>query len=388
MSTTPYPAGQGIRLGPVQLVDDQGNPVDPATLILTVKLPDGSTATFDIGQLHRLGIGHYQYIYTPLTGGHYAYSFVATGPDAAVEGEFTVSPSLMDSDAGQVFGWPGAYLTIPEFKAMPTGVNIDDLIANGSAASNDAELANILARASRWADNRCTIRLGAHAVLAERQSVRAARDGTIMLAPKHTSGNVPAIRLTRFAYGTPGQMVDATPAAAATWTGEDGLIILPFGGAGGSTPLQFGGPPPGGRMWVEYDYFAGFPITTLTDGSLATDTTLAAQDATGVEPGQALTVHDPGAEETVTVAGSWTPTTGPAAIPLSAGAAFDHPPGTGIGAMPMDIKLAVGQIAIVYIRRASDTGAPAMDKAVGVDMEALEASASEILDRYTRIGAN
>jgi len=382
MSTTPYAAGQAVRL-PCQLVDPvSGTPVDPETLSLTIRLPDGSTVTANLVDLTRLGVGSYEYVYTPPNEGRYAYWYRATAPNGGLDGEFTALPSGAYADSGQVFGWPGSYVTIAEFRAMPTGTNVDDLIANGSLAANDAELGNILLRASRWCDNYCAVQLGAHRVLSERQSVRVAGDGTITLSPRHTSGTVPAVSLSRLAYGSPGQMTDSTPAVY--WP-ADGLIVVPFTGGGGTVPLQFGGPPPGQRMWVEYDYIAGFPISILTAASAAAATTLAIQDATGIQPGQTLNIHHPGSEEAVSVATSWTPTTGPATLPLVGTAAYAHPAGTSIGAMPEDIKTAVGQMAVVLIRRSSDTGAPSVDKSVGTDMDVFQKAARMILDRYKRI---
>lgn len=382
MSTTPYPAGQAVRL-PVQLADPATNtPVDPETLALTIRLPDGSTLTRTIADLTRLDVGSYEYVYTPTLPGRYAYWFRATAPNGGLDGEFTASDTGVFADAGQVFGWPGSYVTVAEFRAMPTGTNVDDLIANGSRAANDAELGNILARASDWCDNYCNVPLGAHTILSERQPVRVQDDGTITLSPRQTSGAVPAVSLSRLAYGTPGQMVDATPTVV--WP-ADGLIVAPFGGGGGTVPLQFGGPPASRRMWVEYDYVAGFPITILTADATTDAASLHVQDATGIQPGQALAIHEPGSEETVTVATTWTPAAGPATLPLAGTTSHAHTAGASIGAMPEDIKTAVGQIAVILIRRSSDTGAPSVDKSVGTDMDVFQKSARMILDRYRRI---
>ena len=69
MSTTPYLAGQAVRL-PVQLADPATNtPVDPETLALTIRLPDGSTLTRTIADLTLLDVGSYEYVYTPTLPG-------------------------------------------------------------------------------------------------------------------------------------------------------------------------------------------------------------------------------------------------------------------------------------------------------------------------------
>jgi hypothetical protein len=387
VSTTPYVAGQAVRL-PVQVKDPtSGLLVDPQTLALTVTLPDGTSVSHLLVDLTRLAAGSYEYVYTPPSPGHYGYRYVSTAPNGGLEGQFDVLPADVFTDAGQIFGWPGAYLTVPEFRAMPTGTNLDDLINNGSRAANDAELANILLRASRWCDNYCRVQLGAHRVVSERQHVQVQRDGTVSISPRQTSGGVPPVSCSRLAYGTPGTLT-ATVTPTSQWV-EDGAFSIPLSGGGATSwsgPLQFGGPT-SGRMAVEYDYLAGYPITMLAASATAAATSLAVRDATGIQPGQQLNIHDPGVEEQVTVTSSWVPVTGPASIPVAA-TQYAHSAGAGIGAMPEDVKTAVGQMAVVLIRRSSDTGSPSVDKSVGADMEAFQNAARAILDRYRRVAAD
>jgi len=382
MSTTPYPFGQEVRLGPFVVTDPTtGQPIDPATMVVTVKLPDGTTQTPAVSH-DATGTCHVDWL--PPASGHYGYHAVSTLPNTAYEGQFDVLPSSVGSDAGQIFGWPGSYLTNAEFRAMPTGVNFDDLIANASAAANDSELANILLRASRWADNYCNIQLGAHQVLAEHETARIGRDGCLRLHPRQTSGHVPPISCTRVAYSAAvgGPATTVTPGAL--WV-EDGAMIIPLSPSGSwMGGFQFG-PPSGGTVAVEFDYIAGYPISALTSAATAGVTSLILADTTGIQPGEQLRITDPGVEEQVTVASTWTPAVGPGTVPLAVGTVNAHSAGTGIGTLPFDIKIAVGQIATVYVRKSSDTGTAALDKDLGPDMEAMEAAAAEILERYARV---
>lgn len=395
MSSTPYPFGQTVRI-PVAVRDGSGVLTNPVTLGLTIKLPDGSTVTFPIGALTNPSVGTFYYDYPTAIAGHYAYRYQATAPTTAIEGEFDVSTSLLDSDAGQLFGWPGSYLTLAEFKAMPTGVNVTDLIANGSAAANDAELANVLRRASRWCDTHCTIQIGAHTVTAERQSVRVGRDGMIRISPRQVSGTeasgIPLVSMSRIAYGRPGQLQTVTTPIA-QWI-QDNTFLTPIvsGPISWSGPqIQFGFSGAPGRLWVEYDYIAGFPITTFTAATTAATTSLPLADVTGIQPGQTLAIHDPGVEEQVTVATSWTPTTGAAPVPLAAATLYAHLAGAGAGAIPEAVKEAVCLAAVAYIRRSTDAGtgpSPALDTGTGADASASMDSAAELLEPYIRDGAD
>ena len=47
------------------------------------------------------------------------------------------------------------YLTVDEYKAAPTGVDVDQLIPGGTTAQNTAALADAIARGSSWADQIC-----------------------------------------------------------------------------------------------------------------------------------------------------------------------------------------------------------------------------------------
>ncbi|MBL7487083.1 hypothetical protein [Frankia sp. AgW1.1] len=383
MSTTPYPAGQAVRL-PAKFTDSTtGLGVDPETLTLTITLPDGSTETHAIGALTHLAAGSYEYVYTPPGSGHYGYEYKSTAPNGGLPGQFDALPDSVFTDAGQTFGWPTSYMTVAEFRAFPTGVDVNDLINNGSRAANDAELANQLLRASQWADGYCTIRLGAHQVLSEHDSLRVDSDGLLWLHPRQTSGLVPPIACTRLAYGSVGGPV-TTITPTSTWV-EDGAMAIPASGGGSSSwsgPIQFG-TPTGSRVAVEYDYTAGFPQTVLTADAALAATSLAVYERAGIQPGQMLRIHDPGTEETVTVSPTWTPATGAGTVAVSATLAA-HDTGTGVGSMPEDIRTAVAQMTVVLIRRSSDTGSPSVDKSVGTDMAVFSQSARTILDQYKR----
>jgi len=204
------------------------------------------------------------------------------------------------------------------------------------------------------------------------------------------------IAVSAFGYGHgPANLISLTPAQS--WV-QDSAAVIPLGGAGSwSGALQFGIPPRGARVAVQVTYTAGFPCTTLTTAADGGALALAVDDAVGIMPGERLRLHDPGREEQVTVAPAWTPTTGPATIPLTAATRHTHPLGTGVADMPMDIKTAVAQIAAALVRRPTDTGNgdafgggknPAVDSTAGGDQVRGYKAAVATLGRYRRATAD
>jgi len=395
VSTTPYAHGQTVRLPAADIRDGDGQAADPISLDLTIWLPDGTTTTVPISGLTRGAVGSWYYDYLPPTDGRYAYRFEAIGPTVAVDGAFVVAPSPFLAD-GPMPGWPGAYLTVAEFLATPEGsaVTSEDLVPGGSAAQQRAALATLLLRASEHADSITLVPLGAHQVV-EHQDVLARADGTILFAPRQVSGSIPLITVSQFGYG-PGAATVTSLTPTASWV-QDSAAVIPLGAGAWSGALRIGAPPRGARVHVQVTYTAGFPCTTLTAPAATGALELAVDDAVGIMSGRRLRLHDPGREEQVTVAAAWTPTVGPAALPLAAALRNDHPLGTGVADMPMDIKTAVAQIAAHLIRRPTDTGTsdafgggktPAVDVTAGGDQVRGYQAARATLDRYARSTAD
>lgn len=94
-----YDFGQPAVLFIEDIRTASGVLADPATLTLTIALPDGSTVTKNIGDLTHIGTGHYAYTFTPSAAGDYAYRFVATVPTTVGEGVFSVRRSVVVNGA-------------------------------------------------------------------------------------------------------------------------------------------------------------------------------------------------------------------------------------------------------------------------------------------------
>jgi hypothetical protein len=119
-----YPLGQAVRISTGTITGDAG-PVDPATLTVTISLPDTTTETFNLSDFTRSSVGVFHYDYLPAQAGGYDWRIVSTVPNAASEGSFTVDT------AGAHFDEP---VTLEDAKAH----------VNKTTTTDDAELQRML----------------------------------------------------------------------------------------------------------------------------------------------------------------------------------------------------------------------------------------------------
>jgi hypothetical protein len=254
------------------------------------------------------------------------------------------------------------YVGIPEFKASPTWLDTNDLIAGGSQAQNDDELNNILLRASWWADNWCNQRLGAHSVV-EQTRTRTDRYGRVVLHPS----NVPVRQVTGVAYGSDFQLLTALSDLSQVWV-EDarGIVISMVPNRGAFSTLEFGGIPSDGcEVYVQYSYIAGYASTVLSATVAQGATSITVADPTGLQPpatslvgtipGSTMRIWDAGQEEAVTIGNGYT--VGSSAVPLASALANAHTVTAGpagqipVSEMPPDIHQAVISMAVALMLR-------------------------------------
>ena len=112
-----YPFGQAVRLSST-IIGDSG-PTNPATLILTVTLPDTTTAVFNLAAFTLDSTGLYHLDYLPTLAGIHNWRIVATNPNTAAEGTFSVDA------VGAHFADPVALDYIKAHLNM-SGITIDD----------------------------------------------------------------------------------------------------------------------------------------------------------------------------------------------------------------------------------------------------------------------
>jgi hypothetical protein len=238
------------------------------------------------------------------------------------------------------------YVTAAEFVAHPTYLDVEALrpgVMDPDAQT--AELTNILLMSSAWADSVCNMAsLAAHRVDLSTQG-RVDGAGNLVVFPSDR----PVIAVDAVSYGSTFSRMAYVPQPKAR-VDKNQTIYVPVGGA-----------PVRGRVWVDITYTAGWVSTLLAGDAFDGVTSLTVLDATGIMPGASYRLWEPGVEETVTVAPTWTPPdlsapTGPVAVPLTAPTVHAHNEGAGWSGMPADMRLAVVNYTISQLMR-PDTAA-------------------------------
>ena len=249
-----------------------------------------------------------------------------------------------------------SYLTVAEYKRAPTGTdvaNLDYYTQSTDTTAQDAELANVIARASAWIDNYCELPNGlAASENTETERTWLTRDGWLRIRPK----NIPIISLQSLQWRV-------SPASA--WTPVDISNVQTFPRSfetqmwfpymegttltiGGSFAFPINAPytpfymPPQQaaqiedlQLTVQYSYINGYPNTMLVGAVAAGANSITVDDATGIVEGSTMTIYDGGNTEKVTassVSGSH--------VYLTRQLIFDHSDGIAVSAIPADVKQA------------------------------------------------
>jgi len=244
------------------------------------------------------------------------------------------------------------YLTLDEYKSAPTAIDLDNLVFNSQDPDvQDAELRNVIARASSWVDTFCNQVIGA-TVETEQQRSRVSTDGSIRFHPRFS----PIVALTNFEYGYPTNMASLGDCSIA-WI-EDQEIIIPNATLGTWTsqgPLSFGSynGGPGNQMFLRYTYVAGYTNTVTELPSIAGATQLTVHDGTGIVAGQMLEIYDSLNTEHVTVADTYV--FGSNVVPVTRPMVYAHNAGVSVSALPPAIKEAVILITTAFLKVRGDS---------------------------------
>lgn len=290
------------------------------------------------------------------------------------------------------------YMSTAEFVEWPTFLDLLNLRSGDTSLTDQtATLNKILLSASAWVDNYCEMgadgSLTAHA-RTENKRMRPDRWGRFLWHPDHT----PLISLTSMGYGTTiGSLTTYTAPAVFVEDARTAVVDLQAGNAQWSGSLQFGAPSAGGEVYTTWSYLAGYPNTLLTTTANAGATSLQLSEVMGIQAGQTLRVYDPGFDESITVASAWTPTTGPASIPLASGLLNGHATGAPVrvSAIPQDVFQATGLYAIALLMRpdtAAEDAFPDMRGGISTrladsrkDGSGLVFEAQHLLEPYRRV---
>lgn len=244
------------------------------------------------------------------------------------------------------------YLTVAEFKSAPTSIDINNLdFQSQYPQDQDAELANVIARASSWIDTFCNQVLAATNET-EQQRSRIKSDGTIRLHPRYN----PIVALTSFSYGNPNTQMQTIPDCSIAWI-EPQEIIVPYAQAAmtwsSQGPLQFGFPSsPRIEVFLRYSYVAGYANTTLTTATAGSSSIVVA-NGIGIMAGQELKIYDGMYSETVTVDSTYT--FGSTTVPLVSPLLYSHDNNESISALPPAVKQAAILVTTAFLKVRGDS---------------------------------
>jgi hypothetical protein len=281
-----------------------------------------------------------------------------------------------------------SYLTVQEYKNAPTSIDYDNLVVGGNAQAQDAELKNVILRASSFMDEYLNQNVVANRAT-ETQRVRLNNSGYIALHPNQS----PVISLESFYYGGAPTNLVQLPDPSQCWFEEQQILIplsqmaTTYSSAG---PLSFG-PGIGGanQIFVKYTYVAGYANTTVVAGTAGASTIVVA-DPVGIIPGEMLRISDGSSSETVYVSSSYT--YGQATITLASPLLFTHAAGAAIGNLPNAIKQACILITTAFIKIRGDnsltmniTTAPQMGLPGSTRYGGEIKLALDMVDKYRRI---
>lgn len=243
-----------------------------------------------------------------------------------------------------------AYLTVAEFKNAPTSLDINNLVSGGNQAAQDAELANVILRASSYMNEYLNQNLVAKRNT-ETQRVRLNTQGYVALHPN----NNPIIALESFLYGAnPNDLQTLTDPSQCWFEAQQVLVPLSQMAATYSSagPLSFGSvSSTRQQLFVKYTYVAGYVNTAIVTATAAA-TSLTVASGLGIVAGGSLRIYDGANSEIVTVASTYT--YGSTTVPLTSALVSTHAAGVAIGNLPNAIKQAAILLTSAFIRIRGD----------------------------------
>ena len=245
-----------------------------------------------------------------------------------------------------------AYVTVDEYRNSPSSLDIDNLVVGGNQQAQDAELRNVILRASSFLDEYLNQNLNASRET-ENQRTRFQSNGFLAIHPNQN----PIIALEDFSYGSVPNQLTALTDLSATWF-EDQQFIVPTSNLSltwsSQGPLSFGGMGGGSsatQIYCQYTYTAGYVNNAIITATAGASSFTA--DPVGVVAGSKFRIYDGSKSETVTVASTYT--YGSSTITLTAPLAYTHSAGVTFGNMPNAIKQATLLVTNAFIKVLGDS---------------------------------
>lgn len=240
------------------------------------------------------------------------------------------------------------YLTRQEYLNDPNGVDISDLVPNGSPAQQAAALDATIMRASSWADSICNQMLAASIDVVDGY-FRVRADSTVQVPVEET----PIIAVTGVNWGWkagPANVVALTDLGS-LWIQRKVVQIPLFQSTNVTTPRAFGYGT-ANQVYVAVQYVSGYANTRLSATVAAGSSTLPVVSAAGIVKGLSLTVSDGANTEDVQVASSYV--FGSLSVPLVSPTTLLHTVSSdldvAVTALPDTVKQAVSFLTTCLVK--------------------------------------
>ncbi len=245
------------------------------------------------------------------------------------------------------------YLTVQEFKNAPTGIDCSNIIPGGTQAQSDAELFNIIRRASAWIDEICKQKTLEATQNTETKEVTMNNSGLIRVHPDM----MPILSLStpQYRISPAGPWIDLPLEYIQTLDRYFVIYNLNTFSISSALALQFPTfsyfSPYRIRdlqripLTIQYTYINGYPNTLTKDPSPAGSGTIDVINPVGLTQGQLLTIYDNEFTEEITVqsvAGN--------VVTLSTPTLFDHAANIPISNLPAHVKQACVMLAAYLIK--------------------------------------
>ena len=239
------------------------------------------------------------------------------------------------------------YISVTEYKNAPTSLPLSTLVVNGNQQAQDAELANVILRASSYMNEYFNQSLVADQYT-ETQRIRySTSSGYFALHPN----NSPIISLSSFEYGqNPNELFAISDCSKCWFEGQQIIIPSPLIGFNWTSqgPIAFGGVSPTGWTFTKYTYVSGYVNTYLAANASIGATSIVVQNPVGIVAGQRYRLIDTYKNEWVTVSSNYV--YGNSTIPLESPLVFAHDAGVDFSNMPNVLKEACVLITSAFIK--------------------------------------
>lgn len=277
-----------------------------------------------------------------------------TGPYAPTA---FATPAFNPATGGK--GVPFAYVSNSQYLFAPTAVDTNALVPGGSADAQAQALADVLTRASAWADRVCfgSDPAAKGSSLAATVSVESAylpvTGGSLRLPCDYK----PIVSVLGVDVGFDPTSVQSIGTGAALRFGRRTIYVPAYVIPAVGAPFPYA--PPSRKVYAVWSYVNGYPHTRLAADAAqgATSLTVAAtdggSDVLGVMTGSSLTIIDGESTETVTVTAVDGTTLTTSAL------RFAHtvpsvPDFTPVTAIPADVTQAVIFLATALVKTRGD----------------------------------